>query len=51
MLSVTYKPYMLSVILLNDVMLNVVMLNVVMLNVVMVRVVKPWKGPCQSHKD
>ncbi len=45
MLSVTYKPFMLSVILLNDVMLNVVMLNVVML-----RVVKPLEGPGQSHK-
>jgi hypothetical protein len=33
MLSVTYKPFMLSVIMLSVVMLNVVMLSVVMLNV------------------
>jgi hypothetical protein len=46
MLSVTFNPYRLSVvmqyvILLNFVMLNVVMLNVVMLNVVMLNVVAP----------
>ncbi len=35
MLSATYKPFMLSVIMLSVVMLRVVMLSVVMLNVVM----------------
>ncbi len=34
MLSVTCKPFMTSVILLNDIMLNVITLNVVMLTVV-----------------
>ncbi len=34
MLSVTCKPFMLSIIMLNVVMLSVVMLNVVMLSVV-----------------
>ncbi len=33
MLSVTNKPFMLSVVVLNGIMLNVVMLRVVMLNV------------------
>ncbi len=33
MLSVTYKPFMQSVVMLNVVMLSVIMLNVVMLNV------------------
>ncbi len=35
MLSVTHKPFLLSVILLNIIMLSVVMLNIVMLNIVM----------------
>jgi len=39
MLSVTYKPLMLSVFLLNVVMLSVIMLNVVMLSVIMLNVV------------
>ncbi len=39
MLSVSNKPFMLSVVMLNVVILNVVMLNVVMLNVVMLNVV------------
>jgi hypothetical protein len=39
MLSVTNKPFMLSVVLLNVVMLNVVMLNVIMLNVFILNVV------------
>ncbi len=33
-LSVIYKPYMLSVVMLSVIMLNVIMLSVVMLNVV-----------------
>jgi hypothetical protein len=36
--SVTYKPFLLHVVMLNVSMLNVVMLNVVMLNVVMLNV-------------
>ncbi len=39
MLSVAYKPIMLSVIMLNVVMLSVVMLSVIMLGVVMLGVV------------
>ncbi len=39
MLSVTYKPFMLSVIMLNVVMLNVVMTSVIVLNVVMMSVI------------
>ncbi len=39
MLSVSCKPYMLSVIMLNVVVLSVIMLNVIMLNVVMLSVV------------
>jgi hypothetical protein len=39
MLSVTYKPFMLSVIMLSIVMLMVVMLNAVMLSVIMLNVV------------
>jgi hypothetical protein len=38
-LSLTYKPFMLNVVMLSAVMLNVVMLSVVMLNVVMLNVV------------
>jgi hypothetical protein len=38
MLSVTYKPFVLSV-----VMLSVVMLNVIMLSVIMLSVVSPLK--------
>jgi hypothetical protein len=45
MLSVTFKPFMLSVIMLSvtykPLMLSVIMLNVVMLNVVMLNVVAP----------
>ncbi len=43
MLSVTNKPFLLSVIMLNVVMLNVIMLNVVMLSVVMLNVVAPHR--------
>ncbi len=44
MLSVTYKPLMLSLVMLNVVMLNVVMLNVIMLSVVMLCVVAPVRS-------
>ncbi len=54
MLSVTYKPFILSVIMLNYVVLSafilsvivqcVIMLSVVMLNVVMLSVMTPLKG-------
>jgi hypothetical protein len=40
MLSVTYKPFMLSV-----VIQNVIILNVVMLSVVMLSVVAPFSQP------
>jgi hypothetical protein len=40
--SVTNKPFMLSVVKLNDVMLSVIMLSVVMLNVIMLNVVAPF---------
>jgi hypothetical protein len=39
MLSVTYKPCMLSVIMLNVAILSVIMLNVIILSVVMLSVV------------
>jgi hypothetical protein len=39
MLSVTYKPLMLSVIMLNVIMLNVIILSIIMLNVIMLSVV------------
>jgi hypothetical protein len=38
MLSITYKPFIMSVIMLSDIMLNVIMLNVIMLNVIMLNV-------------
>ncbi len=38
MLSVTYKPFMLSVIMLNIVVLSAIMLNVIMLNAIMLSV-------------
>jgi hypothetical protein len=38
MLSVTYEPFMLSVIMLNVFMLSVIMLNVFMLSVIMLNV-------------
>ncbi len=41
MLSVTNKPFMLSVVILNVVMLSVVILNVVMLSVAMLNVASP----------
>ncbi len=41
MLSVIYKPCVLSDVMLNIIMLNVVMPNVVILNVVMLNVVAP----------
>ncbi len=47
MLSVTFKPYMLSAAMLNVIMPNVVVLNVVMLNVVMLSVV----APCTEHRQ
>ncbi len=39
MLGVTYKSFMLSVIMLNVIMLSVIMLNVIMLSVIMLNVV------------
>ncbi len=45
MLSITNKPFVLSVVMLDVVMLNVVMLNVVMLNVVMLNVMAPLRLP------
>jgi hypothetical protein len=39
MLSVTYKPFMLSVVMLSVVMLSVIMLSVIMLSVVMKSVI------------
>jgi len=57
MLSVTYKPFVLSVIMLNVIMLSVtykpfvlsvIMLNVVMLSAVMLSVVAPFYCHCQS---
>ncbi len=41
MLSVTNKPFMLSVIMLSVIMLSVIMLSVIMLSVVMQSVVSP----------
>jgi hypothetical protein len=41
MLSVTCKPFMLSVFMLNVVMLSVIMLSVIMLSVIMLSVVVP----------
>ncbi len=41
MLSVTYKPFVLSAIMLNIIMLSAIMLNVVMLTVVMLVFVMP----------
>jgi hypothetical protein len=43
--SVTYKHFMLSVIMLNVVMLSVIMLNVVILSVTMLSVVAPKLMP------
>jgi hypothetical protein len=48
MLSVTYKPFMLSVIMLNVVILSVIMLNVVILTVTMLSVVAPILMPSLS---
>jgi hypothetical protein len=42
-LSVTCKPYLLSVVMLSVIMLNVVMLGVVMLGVIMLSVAAPRK--------
>jgi archaellum biogenesis protein FlaJ (TadC family) len=39
MLGVTYKSFMLSVIMLNVIMLSVIMLNVIMLSVIMLNVI------------
>ncbi len=51
MLSVTCKPYMLSVVMLNVVMLCVVILNVVMLSVIMLSVVAPfYAGIVMQHQ-
>ncbi len=41
MLGVTFKSYMLIVVMLSVVMLNVIMLSVAMLNVIMLSVVAP----------
>jgi hypothetical protein len=61
MLSVTYKPFMLTVVMLNVIMLSVtykpfmlsaVMLNIIVLSVVMLSVVaplKPLQGPVQLN--
>ncbi len=51
MLSVTHKPFMLSVIMLNVVMLNVVMLSVVMLGVGMLSVVAPFSRSYDEEKS
>jgi hypothetical protein len=42
MLTVTYKPFMLSVIMLSVIMLSVIMLNVIMLSVIMLSVMTPY---------
>ncbi len=47
MLSVTYKPYMLNVVMVNVIMVNLIMLHVVMLNVVMMSV----PGGCNLCKN
>ena len=39
MLSVTFKPFMKSVIMLNVVMMSVIMLNVIMMSVIMLNIV------------
>jgi hypothetical protein len=64
MISVTKKPFMLSVIklnvivlnvivlnviVLNAIMLNVIMLNVIMLSVIMLNVVAPITTICKFH--
>ncbi len=41
MLSVTFKPFMMNVIMLNAIMLNVIMLNATKLNVIMLTIVAP----------
>jgi hypothetical protein len=41
MLSATYKPFMLSVVMMSVIMLSVVMMSVIMLSVVMLIVVEP----------
>ena len=41
MLSVTYKPFMLSVIMLKVIMLSVLILNVLMLSIIMLKVLAP----------
>ncbi len=49
MLSVTYNPFMLSVIMLSVIILNVVMLSVVMLGIVILNVVAPDSELCSDH--
>ncbi len=49
MLSVTNKPFMLSVIMLNVVMLSVIMLNVIMLSVFKLNVVALGKLVKDNH--
>ncbi len=49
MLSVAYKPFMLSVVMLNVIMLSVVMLNVIMLSVVMLNVIMLSVSYAECH--
>jgi hypothetical protein len=51
MLSVTYKPLVETVFMLNVIMLSVIMLSVVMLNVVILRVVAPLKERTTGLQD
>jgi hypothetical protein len=44
MLSVTSKPIMVSVVILNVIMMSVIMVSVVILNVIMLSVVAPSQG-------
>ncbi len=51
MMSITYKPFMLSVIMLNAFMLSGIILSVIVLNAIMVSgiiliVMAPWLEPC-----
>ncbi len=49
MLSVTYNPYMVSVIVPYDIMLSVIMLNVIMLSVFMLSVLAPSTYPAKGQ--
>jgi hypothetical protein len=45
MMSITYKPFMLSVIMPNAIMLSVIVLNAIMLSGIILNVAAPWLKP------